>query len=123
MVRPFGNGEKRSDRGADGRFVKGNKASVGHVPPRKPAEYRRVAIDAIDVERFTKVVHALIEEAIAGNIQAAKLVLEYSLGKPKEMPDFERDEAIDDDYAADVMQRVTEADRRLADLGVTRNRM
>lgn len=79
--------QKRGDgRSTNGRFVKGNKAAVG----RSGAKTRRREAAKIFCESMTKpeikaIVRKLMDLAQAGDVEAARLVLSYSIGRPREM--------------------------------------
>ena len=74
----------QSDRGAGGKFVKGNKASPGRPPGRgKVAELREKL--ALDVD---KVIGIVREQALAGDQQAIRILLDRVLPslRPVELP-------------------------------------
>lgn len=83
MTDPNKNG-KKSDRGSGGRFVKGNRASPGRPPGRGAAAELREKL-AMDMD---KVIDKLREQALAGDVQAIRILLDKvqpSL-KPIELP-------------------------------------
>ena len=75
------------DRDDKGKFVPGNQAAVGRS--RKHAEQvgnlRRALFEEVTPERLKRIVNSLIVEAEAGQVAAARLVLEYCLGKPRQV--------------------------------------
>jgi hypothetical protein len=84
-----------SDRPANGRFTLGNKGGPGNPFARQVAEYRKRIHSAVPGERLTNIVLALVEKAEAGDVAAAKLVLQYTAGKPAEAVDPDRIEIED----------------------------
>ncbi len=74
-----------SDGGArrpDGRFGPGNRYGRGCPVNRRMHALRRALVDAVEPERVAKVIDRLGELAEQGDVQAAKLLLEYAVGKP-----------------------------------------
>ena len=60
--------------GADGRFVPGNRASAGRTS--KPAELRKALESAVTVDAITKLAGSLLTQANAGDVRAAKLLVD-----------------------------------------------
>jgi hypothetical protein len=77
-------------RAADGKFSFGNKGGPGNPFARQVAQLRKALVDAVTVERIQAIAAKLLELAEAGNVQAAKLVFSYVLGKPQPMPEPDR---------------------------------
>jgi len=71
-----------ADRGANGRFVAGNKASCGNPHARRVAQLRSVFLSAATPEKMQRLAEALFRQAEAGDVAAARLVLAYTLGQP-----------------------------------------
>ena len=71
-----------SDRAAKGQFARGNKGGPGNPFARQVAELRKVFLDAITPDDMRALMRALIERAKNGDVAAAKLVFQYTLGKP-----------------------------------------
>jgi hypothetical protein len=71
-----------------GRFKIGNTASKGNPLGGTVAKLRASMIAAITPERITEIIESLLEAATSGDINAAKLVLLYSIGKPLDPPDI-----------------------------------
>ena len=63
-----------------GRFVKGNKLSLGNPFARKAAEMRQAIYAAISAEDMRRVIATLKEQAIAGDLKAIALLLDRVLG-------------------------------------------
>jgi hypothetical protein len=79
-----------SGRGPDGKFVKGNKGGPGNPFARKIAAMRRAFFDAVTEEDLAAIARAMIEKAKAGDVAAARLVMQYTMGKPAEAVDPDR---------------------------------
>ena len=75
---------KKSDRGQRGRFAPGNKASPGRPPGRGPVAEMR-ALLATDLD---KIVDTLKSQALAGDAQAIRIILDRVLPalRPVELP-------------------------------------
>jgi hypothetical protein len=69
-------------RDADGRFAKGNAGGPGNPYPRRVAALRRALLDSVTEDDIKAIAKAVIEEAKDGNIAAAKIIFQYTLGKP-----------------------------------------
>jgi len=71
--------------GKNGRFVKGNTAhrkTRNGYDVKRQAKLRAAILQCVTTERLATMVASLIASACGGDTQAARLVLEYSLGKP-----------------------------------------
>jgi hypothetical protein len=82
-TKPKPNGD--SDRNNKGQFNKGNKAAVGHRNPnaRKTQELHNALLKNIKPSDIRAIVKKLIDNAKAGDIVAAREVLDRCLGKPE----------------------------------------
>jgi hypothetical protein len=87
--------ELKSDLPANGRFTMGNKGGPGNPFARQVAEIRKLLLSSVPGERLTKIVLAMVEKAEAGDVAAAKLVLQYTVGKPAEAVEPDRIELED----------------------------
>jgi hypothetical protein len=74
---PESNGRLR-----DGRFGAGNRFGQGNPQHRKMAELRAAMLEAVEPEQVKGLTRKLCELALAGDVPAARLVMEYALGKP-----------------------------------------
>ena len=83
---PSPNGE----RDANGRFAKGNLGGPGNPFARQVAELRQAFLDRIDKEKIGKLMDRMYDLAMEGNMQAAKLILSYTIGKPVPMTNPDR---------------------------------
>ena len=84
MNSPNTDGKNTEGRGAAGRFTKGNKASPGRPPGRGAvAELRHKLAQDVD-----KVIEILRAQALAGDVQAIRMLLDRVLPclRPVELP-------------------------------------
>ena len=102
-----------TERTPDGRFNFGNKGNPGNPFARKSAHFRKLFIDLVEDEDLEVIVRDLIEKARQGDLQAQKLVLSYTIGRPGPAPDPDRIdadeiEAMHDNMAdGDKVERLT----------------
>ena len=75
-------GNPPSDRDAKGRYVKGNGGGPGNPFARRVAELRQVFYDCVTAADLEAIVVKVVEKALAGDLAAAKLLLQYLVGKP-----------------------------------------
>ena len=78
-------------RDAKGRFAPGNKAAKGNPHAKRVQDIRAAMLDTVTYKDVCDIVRSLIDKAKGGDVQAAREVLDRSLGKvkqPMEM-DFE----------------------------------
>ena len=75
-----------ADRDKRGRFAKGNRANKvakrGGYNVSKQAKLRAAILECVTTERLATMVGSLLTKACAGDVHAARLIMEYSLGKP-----------------------------------------
>lgn len=93
---PVGDG----DRDALGRFRPGNRAACGNPLGGKVQALRVALVQAVDEDDVAKIAAGLIEQAIAGDVQAAKIILDRVLGPSQ---------------ALDLMARLETIEQRLED--------
>jgi hypothetical protein len=77
-------------RDPDGRFAKGNPGGPGNPFARQVAELRQAALAAVTPETVHAILAKMAERALAGDVQAAKLVLAYAVGRPGAAADPDR---------------------------------
>ncbi len=82
-------------RGAGGRFAKGNVGGPGNPHAQKVAQLRSALLRAVSSGDLRAVVKKLVEMAKAGDVQAAKLVIERCLGPALPADIIERLEALE----------------------------
>ena len=78
---PTINGDNGREPG--GRFAKGNPGGPGNPHARRTAEIRATLIDAVSDADLVAMIHTLIAQAKAGDVAAAREVLDRVLGKAK----------------------------------------
>ena len=65
-----------------GQFVLGNPGGPGNPFARQIAEFRKAVFEAVGLEKMRTVAMAMADRAAEGNVAAAKLIFQYTLGKP-----------------------------------------
>jgi hypothetical protein len=70
-----------------GRFTLGNPGGPGNPFARKVAALRQALIDSVTPQDLQEIASQLIAKAKEGNVQAAKLLLTYVIGKPQPAPE------------------------------------
>jgi ribosomal protein L17 len=73
---------KDGKRDARGRFTKGNPGGPGNPYPKQVAKIRSVILECVSDQDLRAIIHKLVEQAKAGDIQAAREVLNRLAGKP-----------------------------------------
>ena len=68
-----------TDRGPDGKFIKGKPGGPGRPPHATEQEYLGVFKATIPLERFAKIVEAQARRAEKGDQRAADLIFKYIL--------------------------------------------
>jgi hypothetical protein len=84
------NGHATEGRESNGRFSVGNKLARGNPHARRVAALRKAFLDAATEARMRRVALKLLTMAEAGDVAAARLALEYTLGKPAKAADIDR---------------------------------
>jgi hypothetical protein len=64
-------------------FSKGNSAAKGNGEARKMAKYRQSIRSAVGCEQVQLIALQLVDQAMDGDVAAARLILEYTAGKPQ----------------------------------------
>lgn len=67
-------------RDSNGRFLPGNRLAKGNPAARRAQSLRFALMRAVTPAELTEIVKKLIQLAIAGDVQAAKLILDRVLG-------------------------------------------
>jgi len=70
-----------------GRFAPGNPGGPGNPFARQVAALRQALLNSVTADDIQAVARALIQRASEGNVQAAKLLLSYAIGKPQPAPE------------------------------------
>jgi hypothetical protein len=74
-------------RDSRGRFAKGNAGGPGNPYARRCAALRKAAAQAISDEDLVALMRKLLQQALGGDVAAARLVLLYAVGRPAETVD------------------------------------
>jgi hypothetical protein len=77
------------------RFTLGNKGGPGNPFARQVAEIRKLLLNTVPGDELAKILLAVVEKAKTGDVAAAKLVLQYTAGKPAEAVEPDRIELED----------------------------
>ena len=78
------------EREANGQFAAGNKGGPGNPFGRTMAARRRAVAEAVDEATLKAIMATLVRLAIDGDVGAAKLVLQYAVGKPAAVAEPDR---------------------------------
>src|SRR5262245_64395058 len=95
-------------REANGQFAKGNPGGPGNPFARKVAQLRKLILENLSDEGLLAIVAALKAKAKEGSVSAAKLLLNYALGKPASMPDPDHLDGQELEHFRDQVQTVNE---------------
>jgi hypothetical protein len=83
MIRtPLTNGCNGDRDSVTGRFVKGNRAGRGNPHAQAVGRLRSALLRAVTSEDIQGVVQALLDKARQGDTAAAKVLLDYTIGRP-----------------------------------------
>lgn len=74
-------------RDSTGRFITGNPGGPGNPHAGRVARLRARLLSAVGEGDIDDLVSAMLERARGGDIAAARLLLEYTIGKPASAPD------------------------------------
>src|SRR5436190_5336268 len=74
--------QEQTGRESNGQFAPGNAFGPGNPFGRRVAQLRQAALNVVSDKDVEEIFAAVKEQAKAGNLQAAKLILAYTLGKP-----------------------------------------
>jgi hypothetical protein len=69
-------------RGPNGQFAKGNRGGPGNPYARQVAEFRSRVLHRVKGEDLDAIIDKMVELAKKGDVAAARLVLQHTLGKP-----------------------------------------
>jgi hypothetical protein len=79
-------------RDARGRFVPGNAGGPGNPFYRRQAEFRRAMLALFTPEDVASLLRVMLALGRNGDVAAARVFLEYVVGKPHKAPDPDREE-------------------------------
>ena len=74
--------KETAGRKPNGQFAVGNPGGPGNPLSRQVYTLRQAFFSALTASDVSEIVHSLIDQAKDGNVAAAKLVLEWSIGRP-----------------------------------------
>jgi len=77
-------------RDARGRFARGNSGGPGNPFGRRLAQLREFLLRSATEENVERLANMIMEKAFAGDMAAAKMLLHYWIGKPKEVAEPDR---------------------------------
>ncbi len=78
-------------RSSNGKFLPGNPGGPGYGSFKKAMELKKQILASIDTIDIHNIMRSMVDQAIDGNVFAAKLVLSYTVGEPsKELKDFNK---------------------------------
>jgi hypothetical protein len=90
-TRPPGDGKPSAEgRTAKGTFAPGNTVARGNPNARRMAALRSALLECLTGERMKALGERLYAAAVGGDWTAAKLLLAYAVGKPREAVDADR---------------------------------
>lgn len=69
-------------RGPDGHFVRGNRGGTGNPHAKQVAKLRSALIHTITEEDVQNITRKLRDQALAGDLDSIRLLLDYTVGKP-----------------------------------------
>jgi hypothetical protein len=84
---PSSNGDSRDGQG---KFVKGNAGGPGNPFARQTAALRSAILRFMTPEKIEELVKVIYEQALQGDMRAAKLILSYAVGQPRPAVDPDR---------------------------------
>ena len=95
MTDPSTNRSGNGGRDSRGRFASGNLGGPGNPLGGLVAKLRAALIRAVKPADVKAIIRALLKRARAGDVETARLILSYTLGKPVEFDLLERLETIE----------------------------
>jgi hypothetical protein len=88
--RPAETANPTPERDARGRFARGNAGGPGNPFGRRQAHLREVLLRSATDENVDRLANTVMEKAFAGDMAAARMLLLYWIGKPKEVAEPDR---------------------------------
>ena len=92
-MEPTQNGNNGRDE--HGRFTQGNPGGPGNPHAQQVGRLRTALLNAVTEDDIREIIGALVEKAKAGNIAAARVLFNRTLGKPLEPDILERIEDLE----------------------------
>lgn len=93
MSKPLGNGSNGRDN--KGRFAVGNIGGPGNPHVKRTSVLRNALLNAVSTEDVEKIIQAIVKAAKAGNLVAAREVLDRTIGKPSQTDILARLESLE----------------------------
>ena len=93
-MEPTRNGNNGRDE--HGRFTQGNPGGPGNPYAVQVGKLRTALLNAVTEDDIREIIGALVEKAKEGNIAAARVLFDRTLGKPLEPDILERIEALEE---------------------------
>jgi hypothetical protein len=109
----------KPQRDGKGRFVRNNDGGPGNPFGRRVAELRKILLRSATEENVERLANMLMEKAFAGDLAAAKLLLLYWIGKPKEVADPDRQDVEEWELAQQSIVRPEVVQDACASLPIT----
>jgi hypothetical protein len=81
-----------SGRNTAGQFQSGNKGGPGNPFAKRVANLRKALLESLGEEDVAKLGRKLLDQAMTGDVAAAKVLLSYLVGKPDKAVDPDRTE-------------------------------
>jgi hypothetical protein len=129
---PAAGGPPRDGRTKEGKFARGNRLARGNPSNRRAAALRAALFADLDEGKMQALGRRLYERALAGDMEAVKVLLAYACGRPRLAPDPDRldldewellraapglaqlwhaaNEVVDVRFAAEIWKRLSAAD-------------
>jgi hypothetical protein len=109
----------KPQRDANGRFARGNSGGPGNPFGRRLAQLRECLLRSATDENIERLANMLMERAFAGDMAAAKLLLLYWIGKPKDVAEPDRVEVEEWELAREHVVRPDVAQETFASMPVS----
>ncbi len=98
-------------RNKQGHFTEGNPGGPGNPYARQVALLRKKVLQVIDEDKMEEIILELFELAKKGNLQAIKVLLQYTLGKPAEAQNPDLVDVEEWDQMKAASEKIFQADR------------
>lgn len=96
-------------RDAHGRFARGNPGGPGNPRLAEVHRLRTAMLEAVTEQDLVQIIRAMVDKAVAGDVVAAREVLDRCLGKPKQSLDIEAETTTRADAGPDI-ENMTDAE-------------
>ena len=73
-----------TDRGPDGKFVKGHSGGPGRPPRQREERYYEITMNTVTFEDWTQIVRKAADQAKKGDAVARKWLSDYLVGVPEQ---------------------------------------